>query len=75
MRLYEQVRCYKNRVSMIRRELVWFARYLDGPKFRGEDSDGYPADYIYIHEVKSLIKTLREMLDGVHDDVKVGGTD
>ena len=68
MRIHEQRDLLKARIEAAQKCILHYRNYLQGPKFQGHDTDGYPADYIYTHEVQSMLRDIEDLILGIHDE-------
>ena len=68
MRVHEHRDLLKKRIAAAQDLILNRRNYLAGPKFQGFDSDGYPADYIYTHEVNAMLREIEDLILGIHDE-------
>lgn len=68
MRLHEQRNLMQKRVIEAQERILHYRNYIAGPKFQGHDTDGYPANYIYTHEVQNMLREVEDIILGMEDD-------
>ena len=69
MKIHEQAKIRAARADDAVEQIHAFREYLHGPKFAGHDArDGMPNNYIHTNEVLARLRSLEDMLTGIHDD-------